>query len=293
MKLVYYLSEKARKRLFIETGHYPGQVQSLEVDPATLSREDRAFLAERNPRFESQIALSYIDVAVAGGRGTTTRYLERDEVAEDVAALLAAYRDARAAAQTRLDAQADKDIDREIEAYRSWKIERRPDTLNTGMFRKHPRQAEWIAAHAAAVETAERIQAENDAARKRQEAAQAAEKAARLAERAAWAAEHGSSRLRKCVEQGYDCQRLYVVERAAIEHPGYTVDFDDKAAWRSRSAPSEAALDEAKRVGGEVVWLTRSPAPDGIDQDLYDEDEECEAVAIRGYLGKYDLLKRI
>lgn len=115
------------------------------------------------------------------------------------------------------------------------------------------------------------------------EAAAEARKAQAQADRAAWVTAHGSDYLKKAVGAGYDCQRLYVTERAAQEHPAYVVDYQDTARWNDRSCPSEAALDEALRVNGEVVWLTSHPADENIRQ--------CEAVVIREYLGQYDLIR--
>lgn len=83
------------------------------------------------------------------------------------------------------------------------------------------------------------------------------------AEKATWIAAHGSDYLKKAVAAGYDCQRRYIEERADLEYPGYLVDFDEDSQYHARSAPSEAALDEALRVGGQVVWLP---------------DQNCEAV---------------
>lgn len=121
-----------------------------------------------------------------------------------------------------------------------------------------------------------------------------AERALLEVERAAWIQEHGSEYLRKACNAGYNCQRMYVTERAALERPGYIVDFDNNANWKSRACPSEAALDESLRVEGQVVWLTQTPGRG--TEDLQNEDEyevysECEAVVIRGYLGNYDLLR--
>lgn len=120
----------------------------------------------------------------------------------------------------------------------------------------------------------------------------------RDAERDAWIDQHGSPRLRKCIAEGYNCQRLYVIERASIEAVGYTVDYFDHADWERRSGPSETALDEliAVREHGigepKIVWLT-SDARDTKSTDEDDEFESCEAVIIRGYLGKYDLVKQM
>lgn len=124
---------------------------------------------------------------------------------------------------------------------------------------------------------------EEQARNQKSEAAAKAREAQAQADRAAWVTAHGSDYLKKAVNAGYDCQRLYVTERAAMEHPAYVVDYQDTARWNDRSCPSEAALDEALRVNGEVVWLTNHPA----DED----DRQCEAVVIRGYLGQYDLIR--
>ena len=290
MQLVYHLTDAARKKIFVETGNDPGQVQRLEVDPAALSREDRALLAAWNPTLGDTLTLSYHDAGSVWG--STTNYLTRDAIATDPAELIASYHDARAAGRARLDAAEAEKIDREIAAFRAWNSEREPSILNTGLYQRSPRRQEWIDAHAAATARAKEL-AEQIAEQRRQDAArQEAEKVARLAERRAWALAHGSSRLRKCIEMEYDCQRLYVFERAAFERPGYVVDFDDKAAWKARSGPSEAALDEAARVGGEVVWLTRLPLDDGAPEDYQEGwEDEREAVVIRHYLGRYDLIK--
>lgn len=132
----------------------------------------------------------------------------------------------------------------------------------------------------------------NKRSRQREEAA----KAQREQERADWIEAHGSDHLRAAVAAGYDCQRQYASERAALEHPGYEVDFNDQARWKSRSCPSEDALAEELRVRAheeataEVVWLTR--APQSVPVDGWEEDwQEREAVVISGWLGKYDLIR--
>lgn len=118
--------------------------------------------------------------------------------------------------------------------------------------------------------------------------------------KAEWIKEHGSAHLRRAFDASYDCQRQYVIERAAQEAPGYVVDFNNTAAWDSRTFPSETALNAAEDAGllglgtARVVWLTSGPsnhAPTRSDYyDDYDEWEPCEAVVIRYYLNKYDLV---
>jgi hypothetical protein len=145
----------------------------------------------------------------------------------------------------------------------------------------------------------EREEAEKEAALPVQrEAELAAEKAAKEADRAAWIADHGSDYLQRATKLGYNCQRQYVTERAALELPDLDVDFDNRAQWSGRSCPSIEALDlvEALIEAGhkaEVVWLT-GPMEAPIDEAGYPaphEFESCEAVVVSDYLGKYALVK--
>lgn len=129
---------------------------------------------------------------------------------------------------------------------------------------------------------------ENQAAEAARQERAAQAKAAREAERLEWIKEHGSEFLRLAAENGYDCQRRYVTERAAVEHPGFAVNFDGFAHWRERSCPSEAALKQAVTTGSRVVWLTTPPDD---CEDPEDEFEPREALVIEGFLGKYDLVK--
>ena len=123
--------------------------------------------------------------------------------------------------------------------------------------------------------------AEAEARRAAEEEAKRKGKAAFVAEAKTWADEHGSDRLRKGLAQDYDMTRLYVTERAAADHEGFVVDWKDACEWDRRSSPSERALDVAAEHDGEVVWL--ETLPDGA------ETAE-EAVVIREYLGRYDLV---
>lgn len=127
--------------------------------------------------------------------------------------------------------------------------------------------------------------AEREAKRMAEEAAEKAVKEAREAERLAWIEAHGSDYLQRAVRLGYNCQRQYVTERAGLEFPDFQVDFDDKAEWRSRSCPSEEALVEVETLieaghNAEVVWLIPEPDP-------------CEAIVVKEYLGKYNLVKTL
>lgn len=123
------------------------------------------------------------------------------------------------------------------------------------------------------------------------------------AEKDRWIKEHGSDHLKRAWNREHNCQRLYVIERAAKEAPEFVVDFDDEAKWKDRSTPTVAALDLAdamdKRDIGttEIVWLTsraqdRVPSDDEYERQCYEGDElPAEAVVVTGYLGKYDLVR--
>ncbi len=111
---------------------------------------------------------------------------------------------------------------------------------------------------------------------------------------------HGSDHLKRAHAGGYDCTRKYVRERAAHEAPGFVVDIENDASWGDRSCPSLAALnaaDAATALGlgtAQVVWLKSAPNDTKVERDPYDYDEpfeQCEAIVISDYLGKYDLVK--
>jgi hypothetical protein len=127
----------------------------------------------------------------------------------------------------------------------------------------------------------------------RREAINKFKKAQREADKRTWIEVWGSDHLKRaCLDEGFNCQRLYVTERAAREAPGFQVDFHGNARWNERSCPTGDALDaldEARSLNlGEprIVWLTFGP-------DSEDEIEhlEQEAVVIRDYLGRYDLIR--
>lgn len=73
-----------------------------------------------------------------------------------------------------------------------------------------------------------------------------AEKAKREQEKADWIRKHGSQYLKDCLELGVKANLEYVVERAALEFPGYTVDYANNAQWDEKFSPSPEALAELK-----------------------------------------------
>jgi hypothetical protein len=120
---------------------------------------------------------------------------------------------------------------------------------------------------------------EYEAAKAAYDARQAQAKAQYEADMKVWIDAHGSERLRMAYRQGYSVTRLYAEERSATEYPEYYLDYDDTAEWTNRASPSQAAMEEAVRVGGRVVWVKNS------------DEENGEAVVVRGFLRKYNLFK--
>lgn len=148
--------------------------------------------------------------------------------------------------------------------------------------------------------------AEREAEEEAERAKRAAEKAAYENDRREWILSHGSQYLKDCLELGIKANLEYIVERAAMEFPGYTVDYADSASWGEKVSPSEEAIAElkelrAKGYRAEIIWL-KSPAEvrkgdyEFTDDDDYDgygnfDFAPREAIVIRGYLGTYDLVK--
>lgn len=112
------------------------------------------------------------------------------------------------------------------------------------------------------------------------------------ADKKAWIAAHGSAYLKHAaLDHGYPCQERYVVERAALELPDYRVDLHGSLYWDEPDCPSADALAEVDRLTAQgytaqVVWLTRSPNED--DDAFF---TEREAVIVRRFLGRYDLVR--
>lgn len=118
-----------------------------------------------------------------------------------------------------------------------------------------------------------------------------AKKARRLS-RLAWAQEHGSNQLRKGLEQGYSCIKVYEEEYGVwVLGNNYVWDRNDVVEEKDRSCPSLEALEivevlvKDERIGNrnaDIKWL-----PDGLsalvaDDDHWDEDTKkgCEAISV-------------
>lgn len=308
MKIKVKLSEKCRRDAFVETGERLPVEYVAEVDGAELSRQARSALATW------RLDESPVNLAVEWPPDTSYRFDGKLVVVDAVPAttadwetvILAALME-REANRAAWEADAVQKRDEYLAAaaaYLAGDDQGKPSLAVLDTQRHH------VPGHKETIEPVMRqvndeFVRRQDAARARRAAemqaereAEAAAVAQREVEKAAWVAEHGSDALRRKCAAGYDCQRAYVFERVGVEHPDYIVDWKGKAEWRSRSCPSDQAFEEAERVGGTVVWLTAPPVTGDslLDETIadrfdYEFEGEGEAIVVRGYLVKYDLVK--
>ncbi len=106
------------------------------------------------------------------------------------------------------------------------------------------------------------------------------------AEKKAWIEQNGSERLRMGYRAGYNCQKIYEIERAQSVLGSDYVRDSSEVEERDRSCPSLDAMQEVERLKSviqkeaAVVWLPHGP--DGT------WDDGCEAVkADPGTFSKY------
>lgn len=106
-----------------------------------------------------------------------------------------------------------------------------------------------------------------------------------------WIKNHGSQYLKDCLELGQFALKEYVTERAVFEFPDFELDFNDEMKWDDRYSPSQEALNELKKIRMNYPELES----DIVRLKEYEDDGwyYFEAVVIRKYLGKYDLVKKL
>ena len=121
--------------------------------------------------------------------------------------------------------------------------------------------------------------------RAKKEAEEESAKQKELHEIRVWAAEHGSDRLKKGLDAGYSCKKLYFTERGQEDlGEDYVLDYDESINTKDRSCPSLEALEEESRINdlypksAKIVWC-----PNGLGEDEYEDG--CEAVEVM-HLGK-------
>ena len=116
------------------------------------------------------------------------------------------------------------------------------------------------------------------------------------AERREWAAEHGSRRLKRCIEEGIECDGIYRDERLAMAHPGaaYCKGLPG-AADEPRNPPQTAAdlLDKARQTAPEAklrYWvINRDELAEALGQDKL---QRLDLEAWRGYVAVAEFLGR-
>lgn len=144
------------------------------------------------------------------------------------------------------------------------------------------------------------------AEREQRERAEAERKEKQRAEKIAWAAQFGSDHLQRALAAGHSCDRKYRVERAAVEYPGFTLDYENNAGTKDRACPSVEALDARDAALAahpdatcEIVWLA-APAldskPQADDEEDFEDDaafEEREALVVKDPRYNHDLVKEL
>lgn len=259
MRIEYNLTQSARQAQFVATGNMPPQKQTMQLDVAALTPEDRAAIMPKLLAGNGDMldAIGLVSLAPRENwRFVPALELDREPTTAFVVKHLC-----ETIAQEEIAAVAEKE--------------------------------RLAAVRAAEAEQAKLIEKIRLAGIER-EAQQLEKAAAAEEEKRRWADAHGSDHLKRALNRGHNSQRLYVSERAALEAPGFAVDFSDNAKWRSRSTPSVAALDaadaaDAMNVGkAKIVWLT-SPTYEVAD----DEFDPREAIVIEEYLGKYYLVREL
>lgn len=304
IKVKWTASSELVQKEYVETGEKPKSSREFELDLTTLTPE------QRKPVIEYLASRPCMDMSITWRVNTGIYYAKRlncldhsgtgdqrhshQPTTEEVVAHCQAYLVTKAeadVAKAAFDAKEQAEKER-IAALETWWGKEVDHWINN---RNIPRLRE-LAIPDECVKL--RI--------KRKEAIRKIAKEMQEADKEYWIGEHGSAHLKRAFSAGYDCQREYVLQRAAKEAPdactNLEVDFNDTADWKTRSCPTTEALDIAdamRKILGNatVVWLTEPASSDIPDPDReYYEDycepfEACEAVISRNYLDKYDLVQ--
>lgn len=331
VKVQYEVSKEAQARILVETGKRPDWVQYIEIDMVYLTQEQRAEVVYIKGLSDSRIDLS--------APRTTVRKPYSDELdwkkwldskknvkfdhtltVEEAVNLMLEYagqmRELEPEAQARV-AELKAEYDAKAEYATKMKAERQvilgqgeglagdEDALRS-IFRKVGPDELW--------DWKENYKDKSLASRfydtylkpivdAREKAEKEAREAEAEAEKLAWIELYGSERLKLAIKHKHPIDRIYAIERASSEHPGWDIDFYDDAEWDDRTNPTLGelqALEEAiKRTDLVVrlVWLKAPGRNTPRDDRYYDYDNEefdpCPALIMRRFLGKYDLIKEL
>lgn len=286
VKIKYDLGKDAIRRIAVETGSIPSVHQVLDVDLEALTPEQRALIMDACEG--GSVTLLTLKPYAYATLEPYPWFVSCYEAAyvlttEDVLAKLAVQP---------AEMQACRDENSKLcEAENSATLARVQEYLATPSddyqagslirARAFPGalHEETQAAIQASLEKYNRALAISRERQEREKAEADAQRQAEQAERLAWAKLHGSEQLRRGLEAGHTCSRLYWVERAAVEYAGYVLDFEKSADWKDRACPSIAALDERDAVlaahpdvKATIVWLTSEPHDKKAGGDEYEDE---------------------
>lgn len=295
----YHLSEKFRKEQGLATGSIPAEQQTATLDLAEASAEDRAAIlseaaidgggvarvkiAKRTDYSIFPIMLDHFLVdseKVADECRKMT--LERDEYERSKIEIR--IKDAIAAWQRAI---ANENTWHPNEAIRESDL---PLVEKFGMDISKYRElvAEWKRQQPIWRAEKEAAEAKATEARAAAEIRTAEAKATAEAEKHVWANQFGSEHLKRGLAAGHDCGRMYLIERALVEYPGFILDYEKNSKWQDRSCPSVKALDmrdailkQHPGVTATIVWLTDEPLANNHSyDDYYELFEACEAIVV-------------
>ena len=287
-----------RRQQASATGHVPAESQVGTFDLAAMTPEQREAilsLAYLHPNGLAELTISqfgnsysaipqdapptpaslaaYCTEAVSARRALATQKLA-EKITECIAEISKHIAERNPATHfspyiSQADAQSANDLGLSLDAYRAAKQQ------------LSELQPIFAAEKAAA-------QAEADANRAAAELAAQAKAAAELADRIAWANANGTERLQEGLAAGHRCDRLYEIERAAVDYPKFIVDWEKNAKWKDAVCPTLAALRERKTLMAAhptakiaIVWLIDQPLANKRDADYdYEPFEERQAIVV-------------
>lgn len=275
----------------------------VEVDPSSLSPDQREELI-RCPVFRTELDSGYISYAdpYKASDPWNNQDLTLPPVPDASMASLATLLDARPAALAAYEEAFRAHVVDCIEKALSVPLEEWPHDRVPGLYGAYrvrkaveadPRITERLeAAKARYEEQMRREKAEREA----RIAAEEAAKQAAAAEKRAWIEAHGSQRLKRLLAEGIEHDAIYRDERLAHDCPGWTWEENICGRGRKykisepRNAPEEALdlLDRARQTVPDATlayYIVYRPA-------RYDEDDDGDVIAERGYVAKADFLGR-
>lgn len=285
IRTIVNLSEPQKARIVSRNEPLPQRICTFEISPEKaeiISRLKGSYTVTRelgeNSILKSEVMIQATDDQYSSQRLHVEEIKDTDwKVAQETIRLQDVLAEAYAAGTITEGSNIDFALDiMALALQRREAILQNNEIVQADKARKE--EAERPAKEAQAKKDAE-AKAERDRAEAAEKARKDAEDRARNeafeAEKKAWIEENGSEQLRKGYAMGYNCQKIYEIERAQSILGDYIRDSKG-VEEKDRSCPSLEALQEVERLKSVIqkeaviVWL-----PHGMS----DEDEDgCEAV---------------